>query len=62
MDGVIHFAGLKAWGSVADPLRYWDVNLNGSRVLAAAMNGTAVEPSFQQHCMASPKSFRSTRE
>ena len=38
IDGVIHFAGLKAVGeSVADPLRYWDVNLNGSRVLAAAM-------------------------
>ena len=38
VDGVIHFAGLKAVGeSVADPLRYWDVNLNGSRVLAAAM-------------------------
>ena len=38
MDGVIHFAGLKAVGeSVADPLRYWDVNVNGSRVLAAAM-------------------------
>ena len=39
VDGVIHFAGLKAVGeSVADPLRYWDVNLNGSRVLASAMN------------------------
>ena len=38
VDGVIHFAGLKAVGeSVADPLRYWDVNLNGSRVLAAVM-------------------------
>ena len=38
IDGVIHFAGLKAVGeSVADPLRYWDVNLNGSRALAAAM-------------------------
>ena len=38
IEGVIHFAGLKAVGeSVADPLRYWDVNLNGSRVLAAAM-------------------------
>ena len=38
MDGVIHFAGLKAVGeSVQDPLRYWDVNVNGSRVLAAAM-------------------------
>ena len=39
VDGVIHFAGLKAVGeSVADPLRYWDVNLNGTRVLASAMN------------------------
>lgn len=38
IDGVIHFAGLKAVGeSVSDPLRYWDVNVNGSRVLAAAM-------------------------
>ena len=38
IDGVIHFAGLKAVGeSVQDPLRYWDVNVNGSRVLAAAM-------------------------
>ena len=38
IDGVIHFAGLKAVGeSVANPLRYWDVNVNGSRVLAAAM-------------------------
>ena len=38
IDGVIHFAGLKAVGeSVRDPLRYWDVNVNGSRVLAAAM-------------------------
>ena len=39
MDGVIHFAGLKAVGeSVANPLLYWDVNVNGSRVLAAAMD------------------------
>ena len=38
VDGVIHFAGLKAVGeSVADPLRYWDVNLSGSRCLADAM-------------------------
>ena len=38
IDGVIHFAGLKAVGeSVANPLHYWDVNLNGSRVLATAM-------------------------
>ena len=39
VDGVIHFAGLKAVGeSVANPLHYWDVNVNGSRVLAAAMD------------------------
>ena len=38
VDGVIHFAGLKAVGeSVQDPLRYWDVNVNGSRILASAM-------------------------
>ena len=38
VDGVIHFAGLKAVGeSVSNPLLYWDVNVNGSRVLAAAM-------------------------
>ncbi len=39
VDGVIHFAGLKAVGeSVTNPLRYWAVNLNGSRVLASAMD------------------------
>ena len=38
IDGVIHFAGLKAVGeSVSDPLRYWDVNVSGSRALATAM-------------------------
>ncbi|MEX0589009.1 MAG: UDP-glucose 4-epimerase GalE [Cyanobium sp.] len=38
VDAVIHFAGLKAVGeSVRDPLRYWDVNLSGSRQLLAAM-------------------------
>jgi UDP-glucose 4-epimerase len=37
-DAVIHFAGLKAVGeSVAEPLRYWDVNLSGSRQLVGAM-------------------------
>ncbi|MBU6249996.1 MAG: UDP-glucose 4-epimerase GalE [Cyanobacteria bacterium REEB417] len=36
--GVIHFAGLKAVGeSVQQPLRYWDVNVNGSRLLVEAM-------------------------
>ncbi|WP_094559225.1 UDP-glucose 4-epimerase GalE [Synechococcus sp. 8F6] len=35
---VIHFAGLKAVGeSVREPLRYWDVNLAGSRQLLATM-------------------------
>jgi UDP-glucose 4-epimerase len=35
---VIHFAGLKAVGeSVRDPLRYWDVNLAGSRQLLTTM-------------------------
>ena len=38
IQAVIHFAGLKAVGeSVADPLRYWDVNVCGSRTLLAAM-------------------------
>ncbi len=38
IDAVIHFAGLKAVGeSVREPLRYWDVNLSGSRQLLAAM-------------------------
>jgi UDP-glucose 4-epimerase len=35
---VIHFAGLKAVGeSVQQPLHYWDVNVNGSRLLVEAM-------------------------
>ena len=38
IDAVVHFAGLKAVGeSVAHPLRYWDVNVNGSLQLLAAM-------------------------
>jgi UDP-glucose 4-epimerase len=38
VDAVIHFAGLKAVGeSVAEPLRYWDVNVSGSQRLLAAM-------------------------
>ena len=47
VDGVIHFAGLKAVGeSVANPLLYWDVNVNGSRVLAAARSAMAAERVF----------------
>ena len=39
IEAVIHFAGLKAVGeSVREPLRYWDVNLTGSRCLLAAMS------------------------
>ena len=38
IEAVVHFAGLKAVGeSVQDPLRYWDVNVAGSRCLLAAM-------------------------
>jgi UDP-glucose 4-epimerase len=38
IEGVIHFAGLKAVGeSVQKPLHYWDVNVAGSRTLLAAM-------------------------
>ena len=38
IDGVVHFAGLKAVAeSLADPLRYWDVNVGGSQALLAAM-------------------------
>jgi UDP-glucose 4-epimerase len=38
IEAVIHFAGLKAVGeSVREPLRYWDVNLSGSRQLLKAM-------------------------
>ncbi|MEJ7685836.1 MAG: UDP-glucose 4-epimerase GalE [Variovorax sp.] len=42
--GAIHFAGLKAVGeSVADPLTYYDNNVNGSLVLAAAMQAAGVQ-------------------
>jgi len=38
VDAVIHFAGLKAVGeSVAQPLRYYDVNVHGSIVLLETM-------------------------
>ena len=37
-EAVIHFAGLKAVGeSVADPIKYYDVNVGGSISLLAAM-------------------------
>ena len=39
VEAVIHFAGLKAVSeSVANPLRYWDVNVRGSGNLLAAMD------------------------
>ena len=42
IEAVIHFAGLKAISeSVADPLRYWDVNVCGSRALLASVNANA---------------------
>ncbi|MCP9802006.1 UDP-glucose 4-epimerase GalE [Cyanobium sp. T1G-Tous] len=38
ITAVVHFAGLKAVGeSVREPLRYWEVNLCGSRQLLEAM-------------------------
>lgn len=38
IDAVLHFAGLKSVGeSVAHPLRYWEVNVGGSRALLATM-------------------------
>jgi len=38
-SGVIHFAGLKSVGeSVLDPLKYWDVNVNGTINLMRVMN------------------------
>ncbi len=38
IDGVIHFAGLKAVGeSTREPLRYWKNNVGGSAVLLEAM-------------------------
>ena len=41
--GVIHFAGLKAVGdSVADPITYYDNNVYGTLVLAAAMQAAGV--------------------
>lgn len=44
IDAVIHFAGLKAVGeSSANPLRYYDYNVNGSRVLLQAMAAARVK-------------------
>ncbi|TRD23321.1 UDP-glucose 4-epimerase GalE [Palleronia caenipelagi] len=42
-DAVIHFAGLKAVGESAQfPLRYYDVNVNGTLVLLDAMDAAGV--------------------
>lgn len=43
ITAVMHFAGLKAVGeSVARPLEYYDVNVNGTLVLAKVMNEAGV--------------------
>ena len=43
IDGVVHFAGLKAVGdSVREPLGYYRTNVEGSRALAAAMDVAGV--------------------
>src|SRR5204863_1493628 len=42
-DAVVHFAGLKAVGeSVADPMRYYRINVGGSLNLIDAMRRTGV--------------------
>lgn len=44
IDAVIHFAGLKAVGeSVAEPLKYYDNNVNGTLVLLNAMREADVK-------------------
>ncbi len=44
IDAVIHFAGLKAVGeSVEQPLRYYDVNVNGALCLLQAMKEAGVD-------------------
>jgi UDP-glucose 4-epimerase len=44
IDAVVHFAGLKAVGeSVAQPLRYYDNNVNGSLVLFETMQAAGVK-------------------
>lgn len=43
-DAVVHFAGLKAVGeSVAEPARYYDVNVGGTAVLLGAMQRAKCE-------------------
>jgi UDP-glucose 4-epimerase len=43
-EAVVHFAGRKAVGeSVADPLAYWDANVNGAIVLLRVMQKAAVQ-------------------
>ncbi len=38
IDAVIHFAGLKSVSeSITEPLKYWDVNVNGTRILLDIM-------------------------
>lgn len=44
VDGVVHFAGKKAVGeSVAQPIDYFDNNVNGTLVLLRAMQATGVK-------------------
>ena len=49
-DSVIHFAGLKAVGeSVANPLKYYEVNVGGSISLLTAMSKASVIILFFLH-------------
>ena len=66
IKGVIHFAGLKAVGeSCADPLRYWDINVCGSRNLLAAMDAHGCNTlvfSSSATSTAIPRKFRSLNQ
>ena len=59
IDAVIHFAGLKAVGeSVAEPMRYWDVNLCGSRTRLPQWMLTTAAP----WCSAAPAPSTASRK
>jgi UDP-arabinose 4-epimerase len=65
IDAVMHFAALAYVGeSVTMPSRYYDVNVNGTRVLLDAMvraGVTLIVFSRAALSMASPTAFRSSR-
>lgn len=64
-EAVIHFAGLKAVGeSVAEPARYYDVNVGGTAVLLGAMSGPGAVGLYSPHrrrSTASPSTSLTTK-